>query len=78
MKEEASVPLQRFILGHQKGLRGHSPKWGTEVIEADVLHSASLLITCVQMGESLCLLISSSVTWGEVGSPRGSFEGLRA
>lgn len=30
--------------------------------EADVLDSVSLLITCVNMGKSLCLSVSPSVT----------------
>lgn len=44
--------------------------------EGDVLDSISLLITCVNMGKSLCLSVSPSVTWRVIEvAPGGSFEG---
>ena len=54
------------------------------ISEADALNSVSLLINCVNMGKSLCLSVSPSVTQQGVGvrqvapgdSFEGSFEGL--
>lgn len=50
------------------------------ISEADVSDSVSLLINCVNMGKSLCLSVSPSVTQQGVGvrqvAPGDSFEGL--